>query len=256
MIDLHAHVLPGIDDGPSDIAEAKALLRGMAEEGIVKVVATPHVSERYPNDPSTIAAALARLDDGTLPVEVALGAEVTIEDATALDDTTLGRLRLGGGPWLLVECPLSPAAADFDPALARLRERGFRLVLAHPERSPALQRDPGRVLEHVVAGDLTAVTAGAMTGRFGRTARAMCVRLFEQGLVHTVTSDAHDLRGRPPGLTEGFAALEAELPGVTGHAGWYTEEVPAAVLAGAPIPPPPPVLERREPKRRRRWLRR
>ena len=256
MIDLHSHVLPGIDDGPADAEASSALLGAMAAAGMRRVIATPHVSEEYANTPETIAAALAVAAPlaAAAGVELDTGAEVTIEQAAALDDESLSRLRLGGGPWLLVECPLSPAAADFDRALAGLRARGFRLVLAHPERSPALQRDPGRVLDYVVAGDLTAVTAGAMEGRFGRTARGMCVHLFLQGLVHAVTSDAHDLRGRPPGLLEGFAALEAELPGIAEHADWHTDGVPAAILAGTPLPPPPPVLERAEAPRRRRRL--
>jgi protein-tyrosine phosphatase len=256
MIDLHAHVLPGIDDGPPDLDAALALLSAMAEGGVRTVVATPHVSELYPNGPEEIRAALATVRQAVtargLEIEVLAGAEVTIEAACALPDEELRALCLAGGPSLLVESPLSPSAGDFDPLLASLRERGFSLVLAHPERSPAFQREPRRLLDLVAAGDLCSVTAGAMSGRFGRTARRFTIDLLREGFVHDVASDAHDLAGRPPGLLAGFAALESELPGIAAHARWHTEEVPAAILAGR-RPPPGPAPPGPAPPRRR-WL--
>jgi protein-tyrosine phosphatase len=256
MIDLHTHVLPGLDDGPATMEAALDLLEQIAAEGVATVVATPHVSESYPNTASTIREAVAavrgELAERGIGIDLRPGAEVTIEAATTMPDEALRELGLGGGSWLLVESPLSPSAGDFDPLLASLRERGFSLVLAHPERSPAFQREPRRLLDLVAAGDLCSVTAGAMSGRFGRTARRFTIDLLREGFVHDVASDAHDLAGRPPGLLAGFAALESELPGIAAHARWHTEEVPAAILAGR-RPPPGPAPPGPAPPRRR-WL--
>jgi protein-tyrosine phosphatase len=218
------------------------------------VVATPHVSELYPNRADTIRAAVVEVCVGLaargVVLDVLPGAEVTIEAAMALPDEELRKLCLAGGSWLLVESPLSPSAGDFDVGLATLRARGFQLILAHPERCPAFQRDPQRVMRNVAAGDLCSVTAGAMAGRFGRTVRHFTQQLLQQGMVHDVASDAHDLRGRPPGLLEGFAAMEATLPGVSENIAWHTQDVPAAIIAGrrpAPGLPIPPSPEARRP---------
>jgi protein-tyrosine phosphatase len=262
MIDLHTHVLPGLDDGPATMEAALDLLEQIAAEGVATVVATPHVSESYPNTASTIREAVAavrgELAERGIGIDLRPGAEVTIEAATTMPDEALRELCLGGGGWLLVESPLSPSAGDFDWSLEALRERGFQLVLAHPERCPAFQRQPQRILRHVAAGDLCSITAGAMAGRFGRTVARFTERLLREGLVHDVASDAHDLRGRPPGLLGGFAALEEVIPGIAANADWHTQEVPAAILegrrppAGPPHPAPPPAPRRRWWRPRRR----
>lgn len=260
MIDLHAHVLPAVDDGPADLAGSLALLRAMASEGVRTVVATPHVSDEYPTTAEQMRTGVERLRHAAgaagIDIEVLPGAEITIGRAAGMDDADLRELVLGGGEGrLLVESPLSASAGDFDWILAGLRARGFALVLAHPERCPAFQREPGRLAANVAAGDVCSITAGAMAGRFGSAVRRFTVRLLAEGLVHDVASDAHDLSGRPPGLLEGFDALERELPGIGAHATWHTREVPRAILAGTRMPLPPPMLERRAPARRR-WRRR
>ena len=247
MIDLHTHVLPGIDDGPPDLDTALALLTRMAEEGVDVVVATPHVSEQYPTTAERIAEGVSELRnalaDAGVPLEVLPGAEVALDRAVALGDDELDQLCLGEGRFLLVESPLASSAADFDWILDGLRERGFSLVLAHPERSPAFQRDPARLLRHVAAGDLCSITAGAMAGRFGTTVRRFTLRLLREGMIHDVASDAHDLVHRPPGLRIAFESFEQEAPGMLDRMGWHTLEVPEAILAGRRPPAQPPLPE-------------
>lgn len=259
MIDLHCHVLPGIDDGPETEEDALALLTAMAAEGVRTVVATPHVSERYPNRSEVIAErvetmrrALARAG---LEIELLPGAEVAMEVVGSLPDEELQALRLGGTGRLLVESPLSSAASDFDWILADLRRRGFELVLAHPERSPAFQRDPRRLTQHVAAGDATSITASALSGRFGTTVTRFCVRLLRDGLAHDVASDAHDLHGRRPGLLGGLVDLEPRMPGLAEFIAWHTLEVPAALIAGGRLPRPPAAPPEPAEQRRRRRLR-
>lgn len=243
MIDLHCHVLPGIDDGPETIAGSLALARATLAAGVRTLVATPHVSWRYPNDASTIAAAVARLREqlGAEGVQLDLraGAEVAMTQVAELEQAELARLRLGGGEWLLVEPPFSPVAGPLQETLQSLRRQGNRILLAHPERCPAFHRDPAMLGSLVREGVLTSITAGSLVGRFGGTVRRFALRLVADELVHNVTSDAHNLGDRAPGL-----AVELEQAGLAALTEWLTQAVPAAILDGGQIPARPPVTSR------------
>lgn len=244
MIDLHAHVLPGLDDGPEDLDAAKALVRAAVAAGTQRIVATSHVSNRYPTSAAEIDAGVAILnralsDDG-VDVELIAGAEVALERAQRLEDTELAKLRLGEGPYLLVESPLSPAVGDFEWMIDELA-RTYRIALAHPERCPAFQRNPDRLVRLVARGAICSITAGAVRGRFGRDVQRFTVWLFERGMVHNVASDTHDLAGRRPEVLELLAAAEKDLPGLGQEVEWLTDTVPAAVLAGEAIGTPRPL---------------
>jgi len=254
VIDLHCHVLPGIDDGPATIDGSLALARAASAAGTRTLVATPHVSARYPNDPSTIARLVerlnARLVADSIAIEVRPGAEIALTSALDMAPERLAELTLGGGPWLLIEPPYTPAAAGVDALLHDIVRRGHRVVLAHPERCPAFHRDRA-VLESLVrAGILTSVTAGSLVGRFGGQVRRFALALVRDGLVHNVASDAHDHSDRAPGI-----AAELRRAGLQALAAWLTCEVPAAILAGGEIPPPPGALELVRPRRAWRWRR-
>jgi protein-tyrosine phosphatase len=116
-----------------------------------------------------------------------------------------------------------------------LQDRGHRVLLAHPERCPAIHRDPALLRSLVAAGVLTSVTAGSLVGRFGEQVRRFSLALFEEGLVHSVASDAHDHANRAPGM-----AREIERAGLGELREWLTESVPAAILEGAAIIPARP----------------
>ena len=253
MIDLHCHVLPGVDDGPETLDGSIALGRAARAAGITTLVATPPVSREYRTTAQEAEAGVAAVHGaaGTAGVEVAVvrGAEVALPWGAELPEGELASLTLGAGDWLLVECPLSPGAGEFDLLLHALRARGHRIVLAHPERSPSLQRDLDRVGGLVDAGMLCSITAASLVGGFGRTARHVALRLVEADLVHNVTSDAHDVVRRPPGLREAVLAAAVEAPRLAGRLRWLTDEVPRAILAGEDAPPPPAGT----PNRRRRW---
>ena len=254
VIDLHTHVLPGIDDGPATVEGSLEMARAAVADGATTLVATPHVAWDVPNDSAIIEAgveALQReLDDAGIELTIRTGAEVTVTRAYELDDGELRRLHLGRGGWLLLECPLSMAAPGFDAAAYAIADRGHRIVLAHPERSPTLHRDPELLRRMVDAGMLTSITAGALLGRFGSTVKRFAVWMIEQDLVHNVASDAHDAQRRPPGLREALAEAESDLPGLSERAEWLTLSVPAAMLAGNPIPEAPGPV----PAQRRRGL--
>jgi protein-tyrosine phosphatase len=238
MIDLHCHVLPGIDDGPATIEGSVELARAAVAAGIATLVATPHVNARTPNDPDTIAylvdAVNARLATEQIALTVLPGAEIAISRLGEIEPAQLPRLGLGGGPWLLVEPPFAPIAVGLEGLVLGLLDQGHQVVLAHPERCPALQRDRQIVRSLVTAGVLMSITAGSLVGRFGREVRRYALELAHESLIHNVTSDAHDSVNRPPGM-----AGELDQAGLAPLTDWLTRAVPAAILNDEAIPARP-----------------
>jgi len=255
VIDLHCHVLPGVDDGPATLDEALALVLQASGDGITTIAATPHVDWTHPAvDAATVAAGVAELqaaiDAAGIDVRLAAGAEVALTRAADLDAAELAALRLGGGPWLLLECPIRPAETPGFAAGARaLARQGHRLLLAHPERSPVFLRAPELLDELVAEGALAQVTAGALSGVFGGTVRRAALGFVHAGAVQVVASDGHGAH-RPATIAPHLAAAGID-PSL---ASWLARDVPAAVLAGAPIPrrpdvPPPGDTARRSLRR-------
>jgi protein-tyrosine phosphatase len=238
VIDLHTHVLPGIDDGPKTIDGSVALARAAESAGTRVMVATPHVSWHYPNESATIAKLTGELNERLrqegIAVEIRTGAEIAMTSTSEIPPRELDRLSLGGGPWVLLEPPFTMVAPGLEDVVMALQRAGRRVLLAHPERCPALRREP-RVLESLVStGVLTSITAGSLVGRFGGEVQRFARRLAAESLVHNVTSDAHNLTKRPPGM-----ATELAEAGLQELGDWLTCEVPGAILSGEEIPPRP-----------------
>jgi protein-tyrosine phosphatase len=256
VIDLHCHVLPHIDDGPRTIEGSLALARAATAAGITTVVATPHVSMRYPTRAASIARGveelLGRLGEEGIALEVLPGAEIAMTQIVDIQPDELGALELGGGGWLLVEPPFATGPSDLDAILRGFEGLGHRILLAHPERCSAFHRDPAMLERIVQRGVLVSVTAGSLEGRFGDTVRRFALELAQAGLMHNVVSDAHDHVHRPPGLADALART-----GLAPLADWLTEEVPGAILAGSEIPPRPQaaIAITIDPPRRSRWRR-
>jgi len=256
VIDLHTHVLPGLDDGPEDLAGAVALARAAERTGTEVLVATPHISSEYAVDPlevpGLVAALRAELARAGVGIELATGGELAPERAPELGAEALRAIGLGGSDWVLLECPFVPARQLVELVADRLWASGHRVLLAHPERSPAFLPDVERLASLVRRGALVQLTAGSLRGDFGRTAQRFCWELLDRRMAHVVASDAHDDRDRPPEVlatVDGALAARA-LPRTL--APWLTREVPAAILAGedAPACPAPPAPHRRQ---KRRW---
>jgi protein-tyrosine phosphatase len=257
MIDLHCHVLAGIDDGAVTVEDSVALARCSQERGVEQIVATPHVSWRYDNGTETISLLVeqtnAALVAAGLTVTVVAGAEIAMTRAVDIRSEELARLTLAGGRWLLIECPFSTSVAGLDALVMDLQEEGYGVVLAHPERCPAFASDPALLESLLRTGVLASITAGSLVGRFGGTVARFARELMDAELVHNVASDAHDLERRQPGI-----AAELEQAGFGALTGWLAEEVPAAILSGAETIPPRPLVTVRagEPVRPQRWWRR
>jgi protein-tyrosine phosphatase len=253
VIDLHCHILPAVDDGPPTPDATLAMARAHVAAGVERVLATPHVTWDIPTSAELMAGKVAEVNallrEHELPLEVLPGAEIGLTRVSDLDDDELRGLALGGGPWLLLESPLTPSAAGFDSVLHHVQARGHRVVLAHPERCPAFQREPERLTALVHAGMLTSITAGALVGRFGGTVQRFSNELVRDGLVHNVASDAHDTSRRPPGMVEALVAA-----GYGDYAGYWCQAVPAAIVSGGEVPLPPPAPLPQRPEKRRRGL--
>jgi protein-tyrosine phosphatase len=249
VIDLHCHVLRGIDDGPRTIQDSLAVAVAAASAGSRTLVATSHVSWEYPNRAVTLARLVdelnARLRGDGMALEVLPGAEIAMTRVADIAPEELSRLTLGGGKWLLLEPPFTVVATGLDIVIAQLQGRGYQVVLAHPERCPAFHRDRSMLEALVHSGVLTSVTAGSLDGRFGSAVRRFSLELVRDRLVHNVASDAHDDSRRPPTI-----AAELERAGLDSLTGWLTQAVPAAILDGGEIPPHP---DGETPLRTRPW---
>jgi protein-tyrosine phosphatase len=240
LIDLHHHCLPGLDDGPQDLAGAIALCRAAASDGIDTIVATPHVlRDPWTNDrPAEIDHRVLELNDALggrpriLPgCEYWFGREAAELQAQGASGPLVSLNRSG---YLLVEFPPMDVPADARDALYEWMLDKVTPVIAHPERNLAFQRDIGRLEELVELGCLVQVTAMSVTGRFGSACERSCSEFFRRGLVHLVATDAHSLRARPPVLSEARDLVRREW-GRDAELGLF-EANPAAVLAGERVP--------------------
>jgi protein-tyrosine phosphatase len=249
VIDLHCHPLPGLDDGPAAMEESLAMLRRAAASGTRTVVATPHVSARYPGTraegvQAAVVALQAEADAAQIDVRLVAGAELELLYFEMLQPGELPGLRLGDGPYTLVELPFMSTPKFAEDVLATYD--GLRpAVLAHPERCRAFHDDPALLARLVDEGILAQVTAASIAGGYGAIVQRCAWTMLEQGLVHVVASDGHDATNRPPLLREPLD--QAGL-------GWLVEtlceEGPAAILAGERPDPAPPVAAPAPPARR------
>jgi len=250
MIDLHSHILPGLDDGPRDLAGSLEIARSMAQDGIRIVAGTPHVREDYPTSPQRMEAAIALLQraiaNAGIDLDVRPGGEIAIDRLQVLDDDARRRFGLGGNPaLLLIEFPYYGWPLTLGRECAELRRDGTVPVIAHPERNQAVQDRPSIVDELVYQGAVVQLTAASVDGRLGRAAAACAHALLELELAHLIASDAHAPGVRQAGLSGAVAAVGGGALG-----SWLTTDVPAALLAGEELPPRPP-----PPRRRTLWQR-
>jgi protein-tyrosine phosphatase len=242
VIDLHCHVVPGVDDGPATIAESLDLCRIARNAGTETIIATPHVNHTFPGVGSDVILEGVEFVNGALreaaiDLVVRPGAELALSRAAELSDDELKMLRLGGGPYLLVELPSGLGAAGIENALRLLADRGHGILIAHPERSRLLRQDPNVLHRFVELGFLSCVNVRALAGRSGRETQVFAWSLLGDQLVHAIASDAHDPVRRPPAL--GTEIERIGLPET--QIDYFTRVMPRAIVEGTSVVPPPPV---------------
>jgi protein-tyrosine phosphatase len=240
VIDLHAHILPALDDGPENLEAAAEIAAAAVANGTSTLAATSHVNRSWGLGPADFeparAAVAERLAEKGIQLTLVAGGEVAGGRYRELDDAELRAVSLGGGGTVLLECPLWPGAGPIGPIVDDLHDRGFRVLLAHPERSPQFQGDLGVLAELVERGAYAQLTASSLIGRFGRTAGRVALDMLDNELAHVFASDAHDADGRPPDMTVAREPLRERYRDADARFEWMTEAVPAALLAGEEPP--------------------
>lgn len=236
MIDLHTHILWGLDDGARSLEESLGIARTALSDGTQVVAATPHVRDDFPTSVSEMEARLAELRSALaaagIDLDVRPGGELALDRLLYLNAEELRSFGLGGNPdYLLLEFPYDGWPVGLAERIFALRGEGTTVVLAHPERNRDVQDEPEKLRPLVNAGALIQVTAGSVEGHLGRAPKKTGLALVKNGLAHILASDAHSPDLRSIGLS---GAARAVGGGALAH--WLTQEVPAAIVSGAPLP--------------------
>ena len=256
MIDLHCHILPGVDDGPADIGESLDMARLAVLDGIHTIVATPHSHNgMYVNAHDDICRRVREINrmlaDAGIQLTVLSGAEEHIRPE-------LGHAGMPGnistindnGRYVLVEFPFMTVPNGAGEVLLRMYRGGVRPVLAHPERNAAIQKNMDILYPLVESGCLTQITAMSLTGELGEPAMACACRMVELRLAHVIASDAHSAGNRRPGLSSAVA-VAAHLLGSRREAENLVIHTPRAIISGQTIHLRHPPLK---PRKKKWWF--
>lgn len=255
FVDIHAHVLPGIDDGPDDLVEAVEMARAAVAAGTETIAVTPHVRpDLFPDvHIEELAGRCDRLREelvrAEIPLRIVVGAEVSLSWALSAADESLRLVTYHqNGRDVLIETPSE--AVPIDRLLYPLLERGVRVTLAHPERSRLLQRHPERLEAIREQGVLAQINADALLAAPRSAVRTCVEHICREGLADVIASDGHRGRSwRPVGSLAGGVEAAAQLVGPA-RAHWMASAAPAAVIGGVPLPPAPEIeRQAREPWR-------
>lgn len=254
MIDFHNHLIPGVDDGAATPDETRAAMETMYAQGVRCIITTPHFNASTSESPAELAAYLERLEPaweqarGVAAQFPGLRLERGVEAALDTPRPDFGdpRLRLAGTPFVLVEFPFFQVPPDVCPVLFQLKVRGWRPIIAHPERYMNAASDLSDVAEWRRVGALVQVNAGSLLGRYGDRPARLAWRLLGAGFADYLSSDYH-ARGRLA-LSEVRASLERR--GGTSQADLLLRVNAARLLEGhdphpvAPLRPPVPLWRR------------
>ncbi len=216
MIDLHCHLLPGIDDGAPDLAASLRMAHALIEDGVEAVVCTPHILPGlYANTGPQIRAAVAdlraHLARSGLRLDIYAGADahIAVDFAAKLKRGEIPTL--AGSRYVLVELPQHVGPKLIEPFFFQLLIAGYVPVLSHPERLAWIEPQYGTIKSLVRSGVWLQLTAGSLIGEFGREAKYWSERMLDDGIVHVLASDAHDVERRAPKLGLGREAAAKRL---------------------------------------------
>jgi len=240
MIDIHHHLLWGLDDGSKSVENSVAMAQTAAADGITHIVCTPHANEQYAYDPQVVAEKIATLqvalDEAGIAIKLGRGCDFhmsydNIQEAKA--DPT--RFSINGLGYLLIELPdygISQALAE---TLYQLRLAGLTPILTHPERNATLQSDQQRMVDWLQGGLLIQVTAGSVLGHMGKAAQRVAHQLLANRWVHFLATDAHNTTSRPPKMREAYEMVVEKYGQEYAHALCVSN--PLAAFMGKPLLP-------------------
>lgn len=239
MIDIHSHILPGLDDGAPDLKTALKMGRLALKDGITTVIATPHCHDGIHNcRKEAIIAACERFNrelvDRDVPLTILPGAEIHLTpellDAFCRDELlTLNN----SGSVILLELPQRFIAEAVVRVIKQLKEKGVQTIIAHPERNLTVQGRSGVLTELTFAGAMLQITAGSLTGSLGRPVMVHTEKIVKMADVHFLASDSHSPRKRPPGMTKAVKKLSTMIG--SERADEIVFENPKALLSIIPI---------------------
>jgi len=254
MIDLHTHILPGVDDGVKTMDDAVDFARVAAADGVKTVVATPHYRDGFflnsrPEVLAGVAALNGRLQAERIPISVLPGAEIHISaDLVERVKTGHAPTLADNGRTVLFELSMSQYPLDLENLVFQMRLAGLQVLFAHPERIRYFQDDVSRFEAVIRLGAFGQLTTGSVTGVFGEDVVAFSEELARKHLVHVVASDAHNTRGRPPVLSRSLARLGSWIGDDLARR--MADEFPTAFIEGRD----PDFPQAPEPEMRRRSL--
>lgn len=239
MIDIHCHILPGIDDGPSELDESIEMCRMAASDGISIIVATPHYTPgQYMADSARVFEEASRLsaalEHNGIPVKILTGADVAVSPEVpaqlkSMEHLTLNRTK----KYFLAEFPHSHVPPGWDRFLHSMQASGVTPIITHPERNMWFMQHPEALYPVVAKGVMVQITAMSVTGEFGEEAQEVSLYLLQHNLAHIMATDAHSSTYRPPILSEAVNMV-VELFGQK-KADCLVMTTPAAIIEGRSV---------------------
>ena len=254
MVDLHCHILPGLDDGPDDMEESLEMAETAIADGITHVVATPHSNDNYGFDFAQVRRLrdeLQRRVSNRLKIAMGCDFHLSPENVASLRKQPR-QYCINQRDYLLLEFNEISIPPAVDQTLHEMQLSGLRLIVTHPERNAILRAHPERLREWVGRGCFAQLTGGALTGAFGPTARQIALQWIAEGLIHFVASDAHNNAMRPPQLRSAYELVAEQF--AEEKARFLFVENPAAAFEGRDLPHVPEVREVAGPPRRKRFF--
>jgi protein-tyrosine phosphatase len=243
MIDIHAHILPALDDGPQDIQDSIEICKSAYKNGIKTIVATPHIG-RYDNNRNKIINSLERLKQklSQEQIEITLyhGADILFNEylPRQIRENSIVTIN-GNGRYFLLEFPQDYIAANAKEIIFQILTLGVTPIITHPERNKAIKKNPKLLFEFICQGALSQLTAASLLGGFGRSVEILSHKILINNLVHVIATDVHSLQGRSLDLkmavevASQFIGEELSLSMVTA--------IPEKIIHGNPIDFPEPI---------------
>ncbi|NHC42860.1 tyrosine protein phosphatase [Bacillus sp. MM2020_1] len=215
MIDIHCHILPGIDDGAKTVEDSLTMAGEAAKEGIHKIIATPHLNNQYDNRKESILAKVAELNqalkESNIDVTILPGQEPRIY-GEILSDIEKGDIQtLNNSQYLFIEFPSNHVPRYTEKLLFDLQVKGLTPIIVHPERNSELIERPEVLYRLVEKGALTQVTASSLCGYFGKKIKAFSIQLVEANLTHFIASDAHNIINRSFKMEEALNLIDSKF---------------------------------------------
>lgn len=215
MIDIHSHILFGVDDGPSKLEESISILEKASNEGITDIISTSHAFHpQFHVSKETvlqqIKAITYELEVRKIPINIHSGQEIRLKDFVGNKLESGEALSLANSKYVLLELPSQGIPAYTVHIIGELLNQNRIPIIAHPERNKAIAEKPSRLLRLINHGALSQVTAGSLAGHFGKSIQRTSLQLVEANLIHTYGSDVHNLSNRPLLFNEGINYLEKQ----------------------------------------------